>query len=102
MKLSYLMKILWPTKAPEPELSPSEINRLVGERAGEYAEERLQAYDAQVRIANARAAKAENIAKEQIASLQKIYIEMLTDCHVEIAELKRQLTIRKDTYKSVS
>lgn len=94
MKLSNLKKMLWPEKSPEPELSSAEIHRLVGERAAEYAEERLVAYDAKARSSNSRAVMAENLAKEQIANLQKMYLEMLTDCHVEIAELKRQLTMK--------
>ena len=73
MKLSSLMKTLWPEKAPEPKLSSSEINRLIGQRGREYAEERLLAYDEKVRSANQRADMAGNLAKEQIASLQKMY-----------------------------
>lgn len=73
------------------DVTPKEVATLIGEKAAEFAKERVDEAWHASRVATDRANLAESAAKAQIASLQTMYVGMLTECHQEIAELKGKL-----------
>lgn len=76
------------------DVTPKEVATLIGEKAAEFAKERVDEAWKASQFAHERAELAESSAKAQIASLQKMYVGMLTECHQEIAELKGKLAAR--------
>jgi len=85
MKLDDIKARLWPK---QKDATPNDIARLVGERVREFAEKK-------VGEAEARARLAEETAKMQIVSLQKMYTDLLTESYLQIADLQKQLTLKK-------
>ena len=93
MKLSDVRKKLWPNEVAneEKDATASEVAELAKRKAAEFAKEKIDEARSFSRFAQERAELAESSAKAQIASLQKMYVRMLTECHQEIAELKCKL-----------
>ena len=91
MKLDDIKARLWPEKE---EATPSDVARIVGEKAREFAQKKILEAEQRADIAYKHAKIAEETAKAQVESLQRMYIEMLTLCHQEIADLNRKLTMK--------
>lgn len=96
MKLDEIKARLWPQQG---DATPDDVARLVGEKAREFAEKKVKEAEAMFTLAEARAILADETAKMQVASLQKMYTDLLTESYLQIADLNKQLVMKMANVK---
>lgn len=92
MKLSEIKARLFPV---EQDATVEDVSYLVFVKAKAFAEKKIMEAEQSRDIARAAEEAAEESAKMQIKSLQTMYIALLTECHQEIADLNRRVTMKR-------